>query len=77
MKNNTHRKRFGKHRIYVFTFSTGITVCGMCIDGNVIPIEFKSEIACEKYQYKLFMKNIHVSMIKSFNDPKKFYLQII
>ena len=60
-----------------FTFSTGIKVYGQEINGEMFPLEFKSEIACEKFSYKLFLKNINVTTIKSFNDPKKFYLQII
>jgi hypothetical protein len=61
----------------VFTFSTGVKVYAHEINGEMFPMEFKSEIACDKFSYKLFMKNIHTTMIKSFNDPKKFYLQII
>ena len=61
----------------VFTFNTGVKVYAQEIDGVMYPLEFKSEIACDKFSYKLWMKDIHTTMIKSFNDPKKFYLQII
>lgn len=64
-------------KINTYTFSTGIVVYSQFCNDKIIPLEFKSEIACEKFSYKLFMKGINVTMIRSFNDPKKFYLQII
>jgi hypothetical protein len=64
-------------RIYTVTFNTGVTVYGKWIDGKIVPLEFKTEMACEKFSYKLFLKGINVTMIRSFSDPKKYYLQII
>lgn len=64
-------------KINTHTFSTGIIVYGKYVDGKILPLEFKSEVACEKFSYKLFMKGIYTVAIKSFSDPKKFYLQII
>jgi hypothetical protein len=60
------------------TFDTGVVVYAKYMGGKVIPYEFKSELACERHQYKLFNQGIMNTMIiKSFTNPKKFYLQII
>jgi hypothetical protein len=67
----------GKKNIHTYTFRTGVVVYGQFVDGNILPLEFKSEIACEKFSYKLFLKGINVTMIRSFIDPKKFFLQIV
>lgn len=64
-------------KIRTFTFNTGVTVYGQEINGTIYPLEFKSEIACEKFSYKLFNKGIYVTTIRSFQDPNKFYLKIL
>lgn len=66
-----------KAKINTFTFNSGVVVYGKYIDGKILPLEFNSEISCEKFSYKLFLKGINVVMIRSYSDPKKFYLQIV
>jgi hypothetical protein len=66
----------GKYQTY--TFDTGVVVYAKYMGGKVLPYEFKSELACERHQYKLFNQGIMNTMIiKSFISPNKFYLQII
>jgi hypothetical protein len=65
------------NKLKIFTFNSGVKVYGKEIDGVLYPLEFRSEIACEKFSYKFFMKKIYMTPIKSFTDPKKFYLKIL
>ena len=75
-KNISYIFHMGKYQTY--TFDTGVVVYAKYMGGKVLPYEFKSELACERHQYKLFEQGIMNTMIiKSFITPNKFYLQIV
>lgn len=64
-------------KIMKFTFNSGVTVKGIYYNKKIRPMEFNSEITCENHAYKLFEQGINAVVIKSFTDPKKFYVQLL